>query len=289
MNTHMPERSPDRPNTLGLPSRPLDALLDRMDSPTEAKAVARRQFTRWPFRQTTIRTTIMHPGGSTVQLRLACRNLSSGGIALLHTSYVHPGSACSMYLPTAAGGEDHVQGVVQRCSHLRGTLHEIGIKFRQPIELARYISSDRAVIEHVNPKSLAGLALLAESSADEVENFKRLLEGTSVRVRDFRTGAELLAHGTKDVSIIVCGDTLPDMTGTELLARLRKAEADVPVMILSAKPAGADAPLLRRQRAVVLQRPLSADALLRTVAELTLLPPPVAGRGPRSQPSRSAP
>jgi CheY-like chemotaxis protein len=177
-----------------------------------------------------------------------------------------------------------VEGVVQRCTHQRGTLHEIGIKFRQPIELARYISADRAVIEHVSPRNLAGLALLAVPSAQEVESFKRLLEGTSVRVRDFRTGAELLAHGIKDVSIIVCGDSLPDMTGVELLARVRKAEADVPVLIISNKPAGADAPLLRRQRAVMLQRPLSGDGLLRTIAELTLIPPPTIRRVPASRP-----
>src|SRR5262245_25079873 len=112
----------ERPNTLGLQPRSLDALLDHLDDPEDPKAVARREFVRWPFRRTTIHISIFHPGGSMVSLKLACRNLSRGGLALLHNAYVHPGSPCRVELPTLSGVFDRVEGVIQRCAHRRGTL-----------------------------------------------------------------------------------------------------------------------------------------------------------------------
>src|ERR1051325_1102529 len=109
--------SEERPNTIGLQTKPLEALLEFLDHPEDAKNVARRQFSRWPFRQATIRVTISHPGGSTVVLKLACRNISRGGIGLLHTSFVHPGSSCRVELPNINGGMDRIDAGIQRWLH----------------------------------------------------------------------------------------------------------------------------------------------------------------------------
>ncbi len=156
-------RHDERPNTIGIPARQLETLLDHLDQPEDAKDTVRRQFSRWPFRQATINVTITHPGGSSVTLRLACRNLSKGGVGLLHSSFVHPGSLCKIELPNLSGTRDRVDGVIQRCTHRRGTLHELGVRFRQPIDLTRYVLRDQAArspsLEKVYADNHAGTEL----------------------------------------------------------------------------------------------------------------------------------
>src|SRR4051812_35298741 len=170
---HPPKSHSERPNTLGMPSKKLDALLELLDGVTPDEVTIRRKFSRWPFRQTTIPITITHPGGSVVNLRLACRNISCGGVGLLHTSFIHPGSVCVVELPNSKGLHDKLPGVVQRCSHRRGTLHELGIKFARSIELANYVPGQAGVhsFERVDAHDLTGTALYVDPSDTDLELF----------------------------------------------------------------------------------------------------------------------
>lgn len=124
-----------RSNTLGLSRLALEevhASLDAADARVERDDA--RAYARVPVRGGPIGVCLVHPGGTTAELQMVGRNLSRGGISLLHSGFVHAGTRCIVRLPLAA---DHVaafHGEVVRCSHRGGQLHEIGVKFARPLE-----------------------------------------------------------------------------------------------------------------------------------------------------------
>ena len=75
---------------------------------------------------------------------MACRNLSQRGIGLLHRSYVHLGTTCSVLLPHPRKGEQEYRGTVVRCLHLSGMVHEIGIRFngKERLDVEEYCISE---------------------------------------------------------------------------------------------------------------------------------------------------
>src|SRR5262252_1894950 len=112
-------------NTLGMDLRELSAILDSYDT-TEARAgQSNRDFVRWPFRHDSVRVMIVQ-GGKVVPIVMACRNISRGGISLLHSAYMHPGTKCVVMLPFPEHGETPTKAWVARCTHRSGVIHEIG-------------------------------------------------------------------------------------------------------------------------------------------------------------------
>ena len=121
--TNSNEPKDGRQNTIGVSRRDLVDLLDDLDREQDENPNVQRMHTRWPFRAMSLPVTFLHPGGSEVEVRLACRNLSGGWVGLLHSAYVHEGTECMVYLPKLAGGTDRVRGEVRRCIHREGRIH----------------------------------------------------------------------------------------------------------------------------------------------------------------------
>lgn len=63
------------------------------------------------------------------------RNISRGGMSFLHGQMMHIGQACTVDLATNDGNWLSVDGVVVRCRHIRGMIHEIGLKFNGLVSL----------------------------------------------------------------------------------------------------------------------------------------------------------
>ncbi|HEX8875257.1 MAG TPA: PilZ domain-containing protein [Phycisphaerales bacterium] len=61
-------------------------------------------------------------------------DLSPGGMAFLHCSFLYPGSAISATLRTRDGEQMSVTGKVMRCEHVSGRVHEVGVKLDHPID-----------------------------------------------------------------------------------------------------------------------------------------------------------
>lgn len=124
-----------RSNTLGLSRLALDhlhATLDAFDAKIERDDA--RAYARVPVRAGAIGVCLEHPGGTRVELQMAGRNLSRGGISLLHSGFVHAGTKCVVRLPLVASRVGTFRGEVVRCTHRGGLLHEIGIRFVRPLD-----------------------------------------------------------------------------------------------------------------------------------------------------------
>lgn len=274
----------ERPNTIGLEARQLDVLLNHLDAPPAHKPGFTRTFARWPFRRTALRVTVYHPGGSQVVLKLACRNLSRGGVGLLHTSYLHPGSGCTVELPNESGAVDRIEGVVCRCAHRRGTLHEVGVRFSREVDIARYVRREAdytPAIESVSPERLTGSVLCIDPLDADVELIRGSLRDTRMSLRHVHTGAEALAEDAGSFSVLIIERSLPDMFALEVLRAMRAAKVTTPALLLSRQGWGPGE--VTDRRAAWAQKPVDPGLLLRIIAELQA---PDAGN--TDQPRRSA-
>jgi hypothetical protein len=115
----------------------LGALLDALDSQSGADPAAKDRTTpRQAFRKT-VRIEIPQPKGSAILYALT-RNISEKGAGLLTGSFVYPGSAVRLHLEKTASVPLILGGTVRYCRYLTGSgyLHEIGVAFDAPLDLA---------------------------------------------------------------------------------------------------------------------------------------------------------
>lgn len=268
----------ERPNTLGLSQRDLVMLLEKMESGDKVKTPVRRDYTRWPFRHASIRVTLTQPSGAEVVLKMACRNISRGGVALLHNAYIHPGSVVMVALPRLASGAKEVTGVVKRCQHRRGIMHEIGVQFDTQVDIAEYLGGGNGVeffsLENVNPEKLVGQLLYVEDSDVDFRIFQHFLRETGLAIKHVVTLKEAIAEATNGYNIIVADWRLPDGKGTEMIAKIRDSKVMTPVILVTADPVGVmRSGLWDLPNTGLLTKPLSQQQLIRALAERLLIRP----------------
>lgn len=266
----------ERPNTLGISQRDLVTLLQKIEAAEKGKAPVRRDFTRWPFRHATVKVTLVQPSGGEVHLRLACRNLSRGGISLLHNSYVHPGSAVIVSLPRLGGGFKEVPGVIKRCLFRKGVIHELGIQFEEPIDLREYLGAGKGQeffsVEHVDPEKLVAKVLYIEDCDVDYRILQHFLRETNVSLSRVSDGAAAMQQIGNGFDLVIADWRLPDTTGTELVQKFRSIGVDVPVILVTADPVGLmKSGLWDMPNTGVLTKPLAQTQLLRAIAERLLV------------------
>lgn len=267
--------SVDRPNTIGLSGRDLAAILDAFDNAESGGVSLRREFIRWPFRHAGIQVSFSHPGGSLVTLKLAGRNISKGGLSVLHNAFVHPGTECTVQLPKVQGGILERSAVVSRCIHRRGTLHELGLRFSTPIRLRDFVSGttpgDVNSLERVDPSRLRGRMLYAEDNpldARIVAHYLRESSISMVVVESVAAGMERL-HERFDIMLIDW--RLPGGKGTDLLMAARDQGIMTPAIFVSADPGGLTAdPVWKVPGVRMLPKPFTQSQLLQDLGEVLL-------------------
>ncbi len=82
--------------------------------------------------------------GKAVQFVVRPRNLSVGGISVLHGGFLYPGTACVITLRAVDGEQVRAAGMVVRCRCVHGRAHEVNIHFDEPIEIDDFVDSGRA-------------------------------------------------------------------------------------------------------------------------------------------------
>ena len=265
-----------RANTLGLHADQLEGLLEEMDE-TSGDGSVRREHVRWPFRRETIHVRAQHPGGVDTVIKVACRNLSRGGMSLVHSSFMHPGTRCTIALPHPTKKHTIVAGVVMRCTHRRGNIHEIGIRFDRPINIREYLDldpfGDSFSLERVDPTSLIGCLLHVESSELDQRIVQHFLRETQLRIRsasDIEEGVKIAMEG---VDIIICGHKLGDgECGDQFVTRIRASGVPTPVvMAVTDTGAVSHERMAEIQADGFLAKPFDQSKLLRAIGEFLVV------------------
>lgn len=254
-------------------------LLDKLDqSELSRPRNPRRGTARVEYRVRDIPLSVNHPGGGVGRYIVLGRNLSTGGVSLLHAGYIHPGSECRLALTLPRGGAKTLIGTVVFCRLAAGKIHEVGVQFKDKIDLAEFAVPEAKRLSD-DPESRAcsapihGTALLIAAS----EAQKRLLttrlrqSGLDVTAVD-NAGAGADQARLLPYRVIVCDMALPEPGPEALLKRLRENGYTAPVVGAAAEEGPADA-----QRAAdmgmngCIQRPVNHDAmhrmLLRVIRE----------------------
>ncbi len=165
----------------------LNAILDRMDGEAGTPERERRRSKRHTYRAKAVVISTQQPTmESPVARRVPARNICEGGLALLHTTYVHPGTPCLAQLITRDGTWNDVLGTVVHCRHVEANIHEWGIRFDDGPDPSVYCSvanHQRLLLVDDDPScarlAMAFLRKLDIEDVEYVEDGQAALDKTS--------------------------------------------------------------------------------------------------------------
>ncbi len=262
-------------NTIRLVGPDLVRLYAELDAAGE-RSHPRREFLRWPFPKESILIELQHTGGASTKLNLACRNISTAGMSLLHNAYVHVGTPCLVHLQQIDGRPSQLAGKVVRCRHVRGLVHELGIQFAAQINLRSFIRVDPLqgsfTLERVSAEKLIGSVLHIEDSAADRRLLRHYLRDTQLTVLAVENAEEALRRAPEGFDIIICDFDLPDMTGADVTEKLRAKGVQTPVIMVTALgDPQTRARMLEARVSAILIKPIAEEQMLRAVAEFMIL------------------
>jgi CheY-like chemotaxis protein len=214
-----------------------------------------------------------HPGGSASNFLVRARNLSTTGIGFLHGSFVYTGTPCMLALRAANGKVVGVEGLVARCQHVKGHVHDIGVSFSEPIDLAQFISGPGEEAGECSPSTelprLRGNVLIVEDSISDQDLMQFQLESLGVKFRAVSNGLDAIELvDSVQYDMIITSMWLPGMTGAELTSGLRKAGFMQPIVAVTAddKPE-TRTEMLERGCTDVLVKPYQLEAFVAVMSK----------------------
>jgi hypothetical protein len=134
--------SPDtqKVDSLRLQDKDVGVLLSYLDAQKQSKDKGTRKFERFTYRSgAAIVLTIEQFDSSQRSYLVRPRNLSEGGLGFIHGTFVYPGSKAVVSLFNREGEQVSIPGKIVRCRHVRAHIHELGMKFDEPVDLTKYI------------------------------------------------------------------------------------------------------------------------------------------------------
>jgi CheY-like chemotaxis protein len=215
-------------------------ILSRLSQHEQVTAKNRRNQERLHYTNPAgLIVQMRHPGGSASNFLVRARNLSATGIGFLHGSFVYSGTPCMLALRGVNGKIVGIEGTVARCQHVKGHVHDIGVCFNEPINLAQFISAKGEEVGEFCASTelpkLAGNVLIVEDSISDLDLIQFQLESMGVQFRAVANGLDALELvDSVAFDAIITGMWLPGMTGAELTAGLRKSGFKKPIIVLTA-------------------------------------------------------
>lgn len=259
-------------NTLRLGQHELHRLLEKFDQGNEHVNNPDREFVRWAFRVGAVDLTIQHANGGKVTIPVATRNISRGGISILHASFVHLKSPCDITLKVSGGKKMVIPGKVVRCNHLEGRVHEIGIKFDEQISTRDLLGLDPLneaySLEKVEPDRLHGTLLIVTPTDLDRDLILMFLEESNLILNTADTIEAAVTRAAKGCDIVIADYHLGQESGPELIKALREAKCDSPVIMMTADKSEEALDAIREAEAAgILSKPVDRQRVLQALGE----------------------
>ena len=262
-------------NTVRMKATELQKLHEELEAASQGGSHARKCI-RLDYLQMSVRVEVHQAGGAVTTLQVAARNISSEGIGILHNSYAHPGTRCVVHLKHRDGRPVPTEASVVRCRHVKGLIHEVGIRFTAPINVRDYLNVDPMegsfTLEHVDPQKLRGTLLHIDDSPMDRRLLRHYLDETQLTVVSVENGQAALDRVGEGFDAVIIDNDLADMTGVELAQTLRARGVSVPLIMFTAdtRPATRDAARNARVSAII-PKPTSKDTVLQALAEFLII------------------
>lgn len=233
--------SANQRNTLGLGTQAYSQLLSKLEAdgnqpPKGAKKAPSRHFTRIEYFDPCFELTL-DPGKHSQcrRIAVATRNISRGGMSVLHSNFIYPGSAVQSTLNKVSGEPVEIKGTVCRCNHRGGVVHEIGIKFEHEIFIQEYIEPNILAgissLESVDTPQLVGKVLFVGNDPSITPFVRQYLLTTNLDFGFAGTAAEALDRGIQDVDLLFVTLDVGDRSGPEFIRSLRESGFMKPVIL----------------------------------------------------------
>lgn len=278
-NRPMPAKRPHdeaaRRNSLGLSRAEMEAVWEQLDGGSDQSS-PRRQAARLPFREVSVQIEIVQPGGGQTGVSVACRNLSRTGLGFLHSAYVHTGTTVIAHLPHKTQGVVKVPGTVVRCRHVTRHIHDVGVNFKQPLNLHEYLEldmlSESFSSENVDAAALKGVLLVVAEYKIDQACVQSMLRETGLDFVLSSTVEDGIAQAMKGVNIILCDDLFTTGSGAEFIAKARSSGVRCPIIIMSAdRSAEAKSRIRAADASGYISKPLDQRVMLRAMAEFLIV------------------
>ncbi|MCC5824147.1 MAG: response regulator [Phycisphaerales bacterium] len=263
-------------NTLGVGGQAYELLLSKLDERQEEGEVdPQRVYTRMPLMDPFVRVQVESDGSSRKEITLACRNLSRGGVGLLHSSFMYPNTPVTVFLNRTDGSSPGIRGKVVRVQHRGGVVHEIGIKFDKEINPRDYVTSDVTEImpsfERVRAETLSGKVVIVSRNEETRKAIREFLQESELTLGFARNAEEAMIELDKQPDIVLIDIDLGSLSGPELLKKMRGKGYGRPAVLVGDPGDGVTRSLVKVCGAdALLRTPLTADGLLCVLGEFLL-------------------
>jgi len=265
-------------NSIGLGRHALRELFEIMDTGeygdhSEGNAGASgREFARHAYRLEAAPVDLIREDGSVTGVRMAVRNLSAKGIGLLHSGFLHEGSQVRVVLPHVNKTMTPVHGIVRRCRHVKGIIHELGVEFVREINLRDYSWLDASHawfrFDRVHAHDLRGTVLYVDDGEADQAAFLNLVRGSQLTVRKAFNADGAIEEIIKGVDVALIDYHLGRETAEPLFTAIRQLNITTPlVLVTMADPVTLRGLLKRMRPATFLKKPLDKLPTLCALAE----------------------
>jgi len=264
-------------NALRLDREELEALLCNLNVETDVSAEdSLRRTRRWGVQYQNAVLTIEERRDAHTHFIVLPRNLSTGGLSVLHGGYIHPDTPCLVSMRTNGGTTKSHAGTVLRCQYISGRIHELGIRFHDPINPRDYLinrdGQDVFNVEHVEPADLEGTVLIVMGTAEHQREVYEELRHSEMELLYARDGKSGLAMLDEQPDLMYVGCALSDMSTVEFFREAQQRGDVPPTIVIGEESVLAQRALFLEAGAVeVLARPFESELILRSAAEYLLL------------------
>ena len=176
---------------------------------------------RWRLK---VEVHLTQPGGNKSVCQVVTRNLSAGGMSFLHGGYLHTGTTVTARLITIDNARVSILGTVVRCRHVRGRVHEVGVAFAEPLDVAQVVSV-----------RLSGTILLVDGDRDlaALTSHHLMKGGLTVVIADCGAHALELVE-QREFHLVLTEIEMPGMDGLTVTQTMRQRGVSIPIVAISA-------------------------------------------------------
>ena len=267
---------PSIKQTIRMTGEDIDGLLAEMNKQHEGGGSLQRLTKRWVMRSQKVVMTIVGDHDARTHFATIPRNLSTNGISLLHGGYLHLGQSCHVSIRGVDGRAESVAGEIVRCRHVRGEVHEIGIRFLDSINPREFFVETGGDYlfdaEHVVPAELHGrLLVVCENKADQ-KFIQHLFHESEIQFTFAEDGEKGLEQLAAEPDLAFVDDSLPGKVGIEFVLEAGLRALTTPIVLLSHTDDSAfRLAAIEAGAKEVIRRPFEPQVFYRAVAEFLML------------------
>jgi CheY-like chemotaxis protein/HPt (histidine-containing phosphotransfer) domain-containing protein len=163
-----------------------------------------------------------------------------------------------------------------RCRHVKGLVHEVGLRFKSPINVRDYLNVDPMegsfTLEHVDPKKLKGSLLHVDDASMDRRLLQHYLSETALTITSVETGKEAIERSIEGFDAMIVDNDLTDMTGLDLIGTLRAKGVAIPILMLTADTRPETKQGARNARvSAIIPKPTNKAVVLQALAEFLII------------------